>query len=96
MPKPKKTLIEKIDGEPLKPFTSFHTHRVLKPYIRRDFETEPLKLKMLRQIDPKLPKYPIDYTYIQPKHVNQINRLACHFFWKGIDGKILIFRFSDT
>ena len=87
---PKPTFAQRINGtDDLKPFLSFHTHRVLKPYIRQDYESEPPKLKLLREIqsktDPKVPKYPINYTYLQPKHVLQINRLACQYFWPGID-----------
>ena len=67
-------------------------YRILKPYIRQDYEIEPLKLKLLREIisqknnkNQTAKKYPIDYLYLQPKHVNQLNRLACQFFWPGID-----------
>ena len=75
----------------LKPIKSSHTHRTLKPYIRQDFETEPSKLKLIREINQRtskepIPKFPINYTYIQAKHVGQINRLATAFFWPGIDG----------
>ena len=66
--------------------------RILKPYIRQDYEIEPLKLKLLREIISQKNKnhtakkhYPINYLYLQPKHVNQLNRLACQFFWPGID-----------
>ena len=67
--------------------------RILKPYIRQDYEIEPLKLKLLREISRKnknFSKYPIDYLYLQPKHVPQINRLARHYFWPGIDGKFIL------
>ena len=79
-------------GDNLKPIKSLHTHRILKPYIRQDYDTEPSKLKLIREINQRgskepIPKSPINYTYIQAKHVPQINRLASEFFWPGIDGK---------
>ena len=83
---PKLSYNQKTNGfGDLKPFLSFHTHRILKPYIRQDFQTEPPKLKVLREISKEGPKYPINYCYLQPKHVKQINRLACENFWPGID-----------
>jgi ribosomal protein S18 acetylase RimI-like enzyme len=77
--------------------------RILKPYIRQDYSTEPPKLKLLREIEQheqqNLPTegrgrgvkevdrrhHPINYSYIQPKHVTPVNRLARTFFWPGID-----------
>ena len=88
---PKLTLEQKTNGYgDLKPFLSFHTHRILKPYIRQDFQTEPPKLKILRQIEMRQnakskQKSPINFCYVQPKHIQQINRLACQNFWPGID-----------
>ena len=83
----------------LKPIKSLHTHRTLKPYIRQDFETEPSKLKLIREINQRtskepIPKFPINYTYIQAKHVGQINRLATAFFWPGIDGTFRVSRYG--
>ena len=69
---------------------NFFQLRILKPYIRQDYEAEPKKLKLLREISRRNninTKYPIDYLYLQPKHVPQVNRLAREFFWPGIDGK---------
>ena len=90
----KPTFYQRINGynDELRPFISYHTHRTLKPYIRQDFQTEPPKLRLLREIQQKsssakLPKFPINYTYIQPRDVSQINRMACKFFWPGIDGR---------
>lgn len=100
---PKLTFYQRTNGleGQLQSFKSFHTHRILKPYIRQDFETEPLKLKLLHEIQEKFPassesrqqrrRYPINYTYLQPKYVSQINRLACQFFWPGIDGNFHLF-----
>lgn len=72
-----------------------YTARVLQPYIWKDFETKPLKLKVLEEIlrfhckknpDFKLPpSAPIDYCYVQPHHIPSINSLCRQFFWKGID-----------
>ena len=75
--------------------------RILKPCIRQDFETEPPKLKLLRQINQRseekpIPKNPINFCYIQPKHVAQINRLAHDFFWPGIDGKWHVLEYSSS
>ena len=33
-----------------RPITSPYTSRILKPFIRRDFESRPLKLQLLQQI----------------------------------------------
>merc|ERR1719219_840144 len=88
---PRPSFYQRLHGMgDLKFIKSFHTHRILKPYIRQDFETEPPKLKLLRQINQRseekpIPKNPINFCYIQPKHVAQINRLAHEFFWPGID-----------
>lgn len=72
---------------------------MLKPYIRRDFETEPLKLKLLREILTKtkdrrgsdeaegLTRHSIDYMYVRPHHIPSVNQLAREFFWPGIDRK---------
>ena len=72
---------------------------MLKPYIRRDFETEPLKLKLLREILTKTKdrreageteesiRHSIDYMYVRPHHIPSVNQLAREFFWPGIDCK---------
>ena len=71
---------------------------MLKPFIRRDFETEPLKLRLLREILWKtkdarddageaLGRHPIDYMYVRPHHIPSVNQLARQFFWPGIDCK---------
>ena len=33
-----------------RPITSPYTSRILKPFIRRDYESRPLKLKLLQEI----------------------------------------------
>ena len=74
---------------------------MLKPYIRRDFEAEPLKLRLLREILAKtkdrrerdesdsLTRHSIDYMYVRPHHIPSVNQLAREFFWPGIDRKYL-------
>ena len=72
---------------------------MLKPYIRRDFETEPLKLRLLRELlvetksrrddtNENPTRYPIDYMYVRPHHIPSVNQLARQFFWPGIDCKL--------
>ncbi|XP_073528585.1 cysteine-rich protein 2-binding protein isoform X3 [Phyllobates terribilis] len=72
-----------------------YTARILKPYIRRDYETKPCRLQLLAQIrayahrnDPSWeaePQSPIDYSYVRPGHVPTINSICHEFFWPGID-----------
>uniref|UniRef100_A0A8D0GAQ4 Cysteine-rich protein 2-binding protein n=1 Tax=Sphenodon punctatus TaxID=8508 RepID=A0A8D0GAQ4_SPHPU len=72
-----------------------YTSRVLKPYIRRDYETKPPKLQLLTELrahahknDPDWnaePEAPIDYCYVRPNHVPTINSMCHEFFWPGID-----------
>ncbi|XP_041458829.1 cysteine-rich protein 2-binding protein-like [Lytechinus variegatus] len=72
-----------------------YTARVLKPFIRRDAESKPLKLCLLqeivehhRRVDPSFqapPVAPIDYCYVRPQHIPSINALCREFFWPGID-----------
>merc|ERR1739838_94438 len=72
-----------------------YTLRNLKPYIIRDYESEPLRLRLLKEIIAyphrkdslwKSPaKHPIDYCYVTHKHIPAMNQLARHFFWPGID-----------
>lgn len=79
--------------------TSPYTSRVLKPFIRRDFEAEPTKLKVLKEITMRFQKKfqgeahahdtctfgSIDYCYVQPHHIPGVNALCREFFWCGID-----------
>ncbi|XP_030828197.1 cysteine-rich protein 2-binding protein [Strongylocentrotus purpuratus] len=72
-----------------------YTARVLKPFIRRDTESKPLKLRLLQEIlehhrkaEPSFkapPVAPIDYCYVRPQHIPSINALCREFFWPGID-----------
>ncbi|XP_013015318.1 cysteine-rich protein 2-binding protein isoform X2 [Cavia porcellus] len=80
-----------LDQSIVSPYTS----RILKPYIRRDYETKPPKLQLLSQIrsylhrsDPHWtpePDAPLDYCYVRPNHIPTINSMCQEFFWPGID-----------
>lgn len=72
-----------------------YTARILKPYIRRDYETKSTRMRLLAEIrayphrndpswKPEL-ESPIDYCYVRPSHVPTINCLCQEFFWPGID-----------
>ncbi|XP_016298350.1 cysteine-rich protein 2-binding protein-like [Sinocyclocheilus anshuiensis] len=72
-----------------------YTSRVLKPYIRRDYENRPLKLRLLSEIrayphrkEPSWvaePDAPIDYCYVRPNHIPSVNSMCQDIFWPGID-----------
>uniref|UniRef100_A0A7N4P941 Lysine acetyltransferase 14 n=1 Tax=Sarcophilus harrisii TaxID=9305 RepID=A0A7N4P941_SARHA len=80
-----------VDHSIVSPYTS----RVLKPYIRRDYESKPPKLQLLAEIRAYLhkndsnwkpePEAPIDYCYVRPNHIPTINAMCHEFFWPGID-----------
>ncbi|CAG8551929.1 5015_t:CDS:10 [Acaulospora morrowiae] len=69
--------------------------RKLRPYIRRDYETLPPKLRLLQDIakyahrnDPDWlppPSSSIDFCYFQKEHLSQVNDLLQRCFWPGID-----------
>lgn len=71
--------------------------RVLKPFIRRDYESSPLWLKLLTELQTKVnnksekwippPKAPVDFSYVRPQHIPAINSLAQQYFWPGINCK---------
>ncbi|XP_033108160.1 cysteine-rich protein 2-binding protein-like [Anneissia japonica] len=79
----------------LQSICSPYTARVLKPFIRRDFESRPVKLRLLEEvmsyqakIDPTFtpdPVGPIDYCYVRPQHIPSVNALCREFFWPGVD-----------
>ncbi|XP_071661964.1 cysteine-rich protein 2-binding protein isoform X6 [Patagioenas fasciata] len=68
-----------------------YTSRVLKPYIRRDYETKPPKLRLLAEIRAYPHRNdlnwkaereaPIDYCYVRPNHIPTINSMCHEFFW---------------
>ncbi|KAL0278958.1 UNVERIFIED_CONTAM: hypothetical protein PYX00_000622 [Menopon gallinae] len=76
-------------------FVSPFTQRVLKPFIRRDYESTPLWLKLLGEMQKEVnkkdlnwtppPRAPIDYSYVRPHHIPAINSLAQQYFWPGIN-----------
>ncbi|KAK2185842.1 hypothetical protein NP493_221g01027 [Ridgeia piscesae] len=83
-----------FEDDQLESIRSPYTARLLKPFIRRDYETEPLKLKLLREIeayghrsDPDWTpeRAPIDYCYVRPQHIPSINQMCGESFWPGID-----------
>ncbi|XP_037788266.1 cysteine-rich protein 2-binding protein-like isoform X1 [Penaeus monodon] len=92
------SFLVKLVGDPEGSFSYIHspyTLQKLKPFIRRDYESVPLKLKLLQEIiqyphrhnsawQPPM-RHPIDYCYVTPKHIPAMNQLARHFFWPGID-----------
>jgi len=58
----------------------------LSPYVRRDTETEPSGLAVLRRFDSFATRlHPIDFCYLQPQLVPAVNCLAEKLFWPGID-----------
>jgi cysteine-rich protein 2-binding protein len=64
---------------------------MLKPFIRRDYESRPLKLKLMEEIRKRNPEFqdvgsrPIDYCYVQPHHIPAVSAMCREFFWSGID-----------
>jgi len=85
------TLTNVAAGTAISPYT----FRRLKPFIWRDLYTEagrrlPWKLAILREVAARgnpspPPPAPVDYSYMRPEHLAQVNRLLCQFFWPGID-----------
>jgi len=69
--------------------TSPYSGNLLKPFIRRDQESTPAGLALLRQIEERGdlagPLHPIDFCYLQPNLVPAVNCLAEKVFWPGID-----------
>ena len=78
-----------------RPICSPYTQRVLKPFIRRDYETKPLKVRLMEELISFAHRYnqhwikpcpfPIDYCYVQPHHIPAVNAMCEDFFWKGIN-----------
>ncbi|KAG0179249.1 Cysteine-rich protein 2-binding protein [Apophysomyces sp. BC1034] len=77
------------------PWLSTWNGRKLRPYIRRDFENKPVRMKLLQQIRQQREEVDgresmeeqgsIDYVYFQREHLAQVNELLCRCFWDGID-----------
>jgi hypothetical protein len=76
-----------------KPVVFYLFLRILKPYVRRDYESLPLKLNLNREIVSRsftmstapVERDPIDYVHLRPEHVLQINFMCRQHFWTGID-----------
>jgi len=69
-----------------------YSQKMLKPFIRRDIEMTPAKLKLLRSIQFKNKEetrldllHPIDFCYVQPNHMAAVNTLASLIFWPSVD-----------
>lgn len=72
-----------------------YTSRILKPFIRRDYESRPVKLRLLAEIrayphrtEPNWvpePEAPIDYCYVRPNHIPSVNAMCHDSFWPGVD-----------
>ncbi|XP_049828609.1 cysteine-rich protein 2-binding protein-like isoform X1 [Schistocerca gregaria] len=88
-------LVKLVGSSLLKPFYSPYTKRMIKPYIRQDWDSKPLWMKFLLELDEKtnrtnpswqpLQLHPIDYCYVQREHVPVINALCHEYFYPGID-----------
>ncbi|XP_064625142.1 cysteine-rich protein 2-binding protein-like [Lineus longissimus] len=84
-----------FNDDQLQSICSPYTARMLKPFIRRDYESRPLKMRLLEEIrtyphrnDPHWkppPMPPIDYCYVRPEHIPSVNVLCREFFWPGIE-----------
>jgi GNAT superfamily N-acetyltransferase len=94
------TMEEEVYGDvhqkrALMPITSPWSGRILKPIIRLDYQTECKKLLLLREIVSRyhmaLPEWiappasPIEYRYLRPHMIPQVNNLLRETFWPTID-----------
>lgn len=65
----------------------------LSLFFRRDYESRPVKLRLLEEIrahphkkDPEWvpkPTAPIDYCYVRPNHIPSVNAMCHDSFWPG-------------
>lgn len=78
------------------PWLSSWNGRKLRPFIRRDFESRPPRMKLMNQIRACNGKPckgdiacdyvdSIDYVYFQKEHLVQVNQMLGRSFWEGID-----------
>nr|XP_054920534.1 cysteine-rich protein 2-binding protein-like [Dermacentor andersoni]XP_054920535.1 cysteine-rich protein 2-binding protein-like [Dermacentor andersoni] len=93
------TRILGLEEEQLECIASPYTQRTLKPFIFRDFEARPLRLKLLEEIlshklnarfreesvTQSAERHPIDFCYVRPQHIPVVNAMCRTFFWPGID-----------
>ncbi|KAJ3092877.1 Exocyst complex component 7 [Quaeritorhiza haematococci] len=80
----------------LQPRMSSWTGKILKPYIWRDYESRPPRMRTYELIKARrtLDSFDlsateasssIDYVHFQPMHLKQVNEALCRQFWPGID-----------
>ncbi|KAI8087925.1 uncharacterized protein B0P05DRAFT_530696 [Gilbertella persicaria] len=82
------------------PWLSSWNGRKLRPFIRRDFQSQPKRMLLMGQIKACAGKphtkgqsepsgivsgESIDYVYFQKEHLSQVNHLLSRTFWEGID-----------
>ncbi|RUS25410.1 hypothetical protein BC938DRAFT_472217, partial [Jimgerdemannia flammicorona] len=82
------------------PWVSAYHGRKLRPYIWRDYESRPRRLRLLEEIRERVgrdenggeenregtgSRWPVDYVYFQREHLEQVNEVLCRAFWPGID-----------
>jgi hypothetical protein len=79
------------------PWLSSWNGRKLRPFIRRDFESRPPRMRLMNQIRACNGKPckkgdivcdyvdSIDYVYFQKEHLVQVNQMLGRSFWEGID-----------
>lgn len=93
------TRILGLEEEQLECIVSPYTQRTLKPFIFRDFEAKPLRLRLLEEVlshrlnarfkdeSSKQPvvRHPVDFCYVRPQHIPVVNAMCRTFFWPGID-----------
>ncbi|XP_051939896.1 cysteine-rich protein 2-binding protein [Hippocampus zosterae] len=83
------------DGASEQSVKSPYTSRFLKPYIRRDYESRPPKMRLLAEIRAHAHRRepgwtpeadaPLDYCYVRPNHIPSVNAMCRHGFWPGVD-----------
>lgn len=90
------TRILGLEEEQLDCIVSPYTQRTLKPFIFRDYETMPLRLRFLKEVvshrlnkgteeKQACKRHPIDFCYVRPQHIPIVNAMCRTFFWPGID-----------
>lgn len=91
----------KLNGEncSYQSFKTAYSSKTLKPFIWRDYESKSTRMLLNEEIHNKCTHLnknnngsydlyqclPIDYVYVQPEHIDQINKICCQYFWPDID-----------